>query len=90
MRIRVRIVSIIVRVFKFFNIYIYIHGSSLGRVWWVRFGSGMYNTHTQPKPITGWISKTQTRPICFTSRVGYPQVGQFLPSLCVGGGVVAG
>ena len=51
----------------------------------------MHNTQTQPEPVTGWVFKTQTHPICFAGwvlpdplrldQVGYLQVKPFLPSL---------
>ena len=47
----------------------------------VEFKSSMHNTCTRLEPTTGWVSKTQTRPICFTGRVKYPRGGQFSPSL---------
>ena len=36
---------------------------------WVMFGAGMHNTCTRLKPTTGWVFKTQTRPIYFAVQV---------------------
>ena len=59
----------------------------------VEFGPDFYKN---PDPVRVFLKKTQTRPYSLSSRVksdplgssraGYPQVGQKLPSLCPQGG----
>ena len=58
----------IVRVFRIFKYNICIQ---------VEFKSGMHNTCTRLEPTTGWVSKTQTRPICFTGQVKYRGADNF-------------
>ena len=70
MRIRVRIVSIIVRVFKFFNIYIYIYIYT-GQVWVECGGSGLglvcIIPTLNPNPLR--VGFLKPKPAPFASRV---------------------